>query len=642
MAKAWRNDITGLRALAVVPVLLFHSFPNSVPNGFLGVDIFFVISGYLISGIIFRGLKRGDFSWTEFYSKRVKRIIPNLLAVLLFVGVLGWFFLTATEYSALGRAIFGSAFFFENLRLLSRVGYFDPAAIYKPLLHVWSLSVEEQFYIFFPLLCMLIWRVLKRPVYLLCFIVTLTAVSLFWYLSTDDRSFAFYFPLTRFWELSFGICLAWGEVFKNFTLPRKVVDGLSLIAVSIVCFCFFAPAGWFVGQGYVNLFCVLGALGLLASGSGALVNRTILSIRPVVYVGLISYSLYLWSWPMNSFQVMVYPEGGVALKCVVLLFAFLVSAFAYKYLENPVRVLRGEKSRKAVIILLILLVTAFASGQIIRKFGGFPDRAFNKANILLDQRFEQLKLEKAEEHVFVNGVKVRSVFANKPLEILVVGDSHAEHNEARLVKLSKETGKNVGFLTQGGCLLVPGIAIRGFGECTQKAALLPKLLDSKEIKTVLFAYRWGEFKNTVHYSSRFEYDGSSLSLGNGGFQKAMEALKGLMLRYQDKNYFILLDAPWDHGSYDLRNHLSRLKPNTEIKSLVVPYPKLNWWCDGNDYVESVFEQVSTIIHSAEHVCPNEHCDLLRYRDDNHLMQDYLRDNAFWLNPVFVLPSREEK
>ena len=174
----WRNDITGLRALAVLPVIFYHAFPNLLPGGFLGVDIFFVISGYLISGIIFRNIKQGTFSYLDFYSKRIKRIIPNLLLLFLFVLFLGYFILFTDDYDNLGRHVYSSAIFIENFRLLSEVGYFTEDAVRKPLLHLWSLAIEEQFYIIFPILCVLIWKLNNSVKALGIFVFTITLLSL--------------------------------------------------------------------------------------------------------------------------------------------------------------------------------------------------------------------------------------------------------------------------------------------------------------------------------------------------------------------------------------------------------------------------------------------------------------------------------
>ena len=155
----WRKDITGLRALAVLPVLIFHAFPKWMPGGFYGVDIFFAISGYLISGIIFRGLVSDSFSFADFYVKRIKRIFPNLIALLIFVLIVGWFVTTTTEYHDIGINVYRSAFFYQNIELMTGPGYFDPLSKNNPLLHMWSLAVEEQFYLAFPLIAFLIFLI---------------------------------------------------------------------------------------------------------------------------------------------------------------------------------------------------------------------------------------------------------------------------------------------------------------------------------------------------------------------------------------------------------------------------------------------------------------------------------------------------
>lgn len=202
--KLWRNDITGLRALAVLPILIYHAFPQLIPGGFFGVDVFFVISGFLISSIIFRNIQNGTFSYLSFYDKRIKRIIPNLLLLLTFVMLVGYFLLFSPDYNNLGRHVYSSAGFIENFRLLSEVDYFTEDALRKPLLHLWSLAIEEQFYIFFPLLSVFLWRVKPSVKLMGFFIIAVITLSFTMCLVTHDKSYAFYFPLTRFWELGGG------------------------------------------------------------------------------------------------------------------------------------------------------------------------------------------------------------------------------------------------------------------------------------------------------------------------------------------------------------------------------------------------------------------------------------------------------
>ena len=211
----WRTDITGLRALAVLPVLLFHAFPEYLPGGFFGVDIFFVISGYLISGIIFRGLLSGTFSYAEFYAKRIRRILPNLILVLAFCFVMGWFWISAREYATLGQHIYASAGFYQNFRLMGEAGYFDAASETKPLLHLWSLAIEEQFYIVFPIICAAVWKFTRSAKGIFVAIFCITVGSLVACLAVVDPAVDFYFPLTRFWEFFFwgGYCDRWlGDV----------------------------------------------------------------------------------------------------------------------------------------------------------------------------------------------------------------------------------------------------------------------------------------------------------------------------------------------------------------------------------------------------------------------------------------------
>lgn len=206
----WRADITGLRALAVIPVILYHAFPMLAPGGYVGVDIFFVISGFLISGIIFRQLKsRGNVCYGDFYAKRIRRILPNLLILFLLVVAFGWFVLLPREYESVARSVTASAFFYQNFSLLKRLGdYFAPAVAQSPLMHLWSLAIEEQFYLIFPLLCWGVWKISRSPRILFAIICGGTLLSLIACLMVSDKTFDFYFPLTRFWELGAGIILS--------------------------------------------------------------------------------------------------------------------------------------------------------------------------------------------------------------------------------------------------------------------------------------------------------------------------------------------------------------------------------------------------------------------------------------------------
>jgi peptidoglycan/LPS O-acetylase OafA/YrhL len=204
----YRSDIDGLRAIAVLSVVGFHAFPSHIKGGFVGVDIFFVISGFLISTIIYGSLERGSFSFVEFYSRRIKRIFPALLLVLFTVLAAGWILLLPDEYKQLGKHVAGGAGFIANFVLWNESGYFDNAAETKPLLHLWSLGIEEQYYIVWPLFLWVIWKT-RLNLLFLTIVATLASFAFNVSQISSDPVGTFYSPLTRFWELFVGSVLAW-------------------------------------------------------------------------------------------------------------------------------------------------------------------------------------------------------------------------------------------------------------------------------------------------------------------------------------------------------------------------------------------------------------------------------------------------
>jgi peptidoglycan/LPS O-acetylase OafA/YrhL len=200
--------------IAVLAVVAFHAYPKSIKGGFICVDIFFVISGYLISTIIFESLDRDTFSFSDFYARRVKRIFPALLLVLTTCLLFGWFLLLADEFNQLGKHITAGASFISNLVFWNEAGYFDNAADTKPLLHLWSLGIEEQFYVVWPLVLWLAWKKKFNPIIIIILLVIASFVFNIYLIKSDEIA-AFYSPLTRFWELLSGSLLAWMALYKS-------------------------------------------------------------------------------------------------------------------------------------------------------------------------------------------------------------------------------------------------------------------------------------------------------------------------------------------------------------------------------------------------------------------------------------------
>ena len=376
----YRPDIDGLRALAILPVLAFHAFPSLAPGGFAGVDIFFVISGYLIGLIILRSLQRGSFRFAEFYAHRVRRIFPALAAVLAASLLAGWFVLLPQEYRLLGKHVLTSAAFLQNFALQREAGYFDVASDGKPLLHLWSLAVEEHFYLLFPLLAWALWR-LGRSAMWLGLLLAATGSLLWGALGGIDATAAFYWPHLRAWELLAGALLAHWQITRETTRQTAHTSspgahagqhlaawlGLTAIAGSVLGLD--SSTRW---PGWAALLPVSGAALLIAAGSQAWPNRRLLAWRPLVWVGLISYPLYLWHWPLLVLLRIV--EGGqppLLLRLAAVALSVLLAALTWRYIERPLRRRPGPRVVAGLCVLLALLA---GLGWAVKRHAGLPQR----------------------------------------------------------------------------------------------------------------------------------------------------------------------------------------------------------------------------------------------------------------------------
>ena len=382
-AAHYRPDIDGLRALAVAVVVAYHAFPLLLPGGFVGVDVFFVISGYLISGIILSALGEGRFSFAHFYARRIRRIFPALAVVLAAVLIGGWVVLYADDYQRLGRHVAAGAAFASNFVLWRESSYFDTAVELKPLLHLWSLGIEEQFYLAWPLMLVFASRWRRGPLALTLAIGTASFLIAIWTVRID-RTPAFYAPWNRFWELLAGATLACLEAdaelrgYLTQVTARPLVPNVLAIAGALMI-----AAGVIlidstrVFPGLWVLLPVVGTFFLLVAGDRAWVNRRILTLRPVVWVGLISYPLYLWHWPLLSFARIMTPGMTPDSLVVALVGVSMVLAWiTYRLIEWPVRF--GARRRMIVPLLATAMTALFAFGLATTAAGGFLDRPINR------------------------------------------------------------------------------------------------------------------------------------------------------------------------------------------------------------------------------------------------------------------------
>lgn len=372
----YRPDIDGLRAIAVSAVVLHHAFPQFIHGGFIGVDIFFVISGYLISSILLDNLASGTFSFADFYARRVKRIFPALFLVLAFTLGYGWYALTPNEYQALGKHTVAGSFFLSNFAFWSEAGYFDASAVEKPLLHLWSLAIEEQFYIFWPLILFALHR-FGQPKRIWILGLLLLSLGFNLWLVRHNLNAAFYNPLGRFWEMMMGAFLAASRPAPGSAGPASNTRAqwfstlgallMALVLVKLTPERRF-PGGWaFVGT--------LATCLLIAAGPRGWFNRFVLSSKPMVWIGLISYPLYLWHWPLLSYaHIDIGEMPRLRYQIGWVLLAVGLSWLTYQFVEKPIRFGPWRKRRATTVALCAAVAMTGLTGFTIQKKNGVPER----------------------------------------------------------------------------------------------------------------------------------------------------------------------------------------------------------------------------------------------------------------------------
>lgn len=355
----YRKDIDGLRAVAVLFVVFFHAFPLLFTGGFIGVDIFFVISGFLISSIIIANLTNNSFSFTNFYSRRTRRLAPALILILIFSLVVGVFFLQNDEFKQLLKHTLSGVTFTSNLVFWNEAGYFDTSADSKPLLHLWSLAIEEQFYLIWPLTLFIFYKYRKSNfIFIFSFIITLSfTINLIF--SYNSPVSAFFALQSRFWEFLFGAFLALLKPLSSHTSNIKTINlqnFLSFLGCLLILFGFIFITKQSLFPGWLVLLPVLGTALLIFAGSDAYINKYFLSNNFLAYIGLLSYPLYLWHWPLLSFARIINSDvPSVSSRLILLFIAFVLSSLTYHLVEKPIR--SAKNSRLITLILIIILIS---------------------------------------------------------------------------------------------------------------------------------------------------------------------------------------------------------------------------------------------------------------------------------------------
>ncbi len=588
-AHLYRPDIDGLRAIAVTLVLVFHAFPEWLPGGFIGVDVFFVISGYLISGLIFADLKKGRFSFADFYARRIRRIFPALILVLTASSLLGWFLLLPDEYSELGKHVAGGAGFVSNFVLLGESGYFDSAAELKPLLHLWSLGIEEQFYFIWPLLLYFSWgRRRWTPLGLILFLL-IASFALNIDRVHDQAASTYYLPFTRFWELMIGCALAYLSPLVDegqwpapggphpTAWPRNIA-ALAGLAAMLLAAIFIDKEQAF--PGWRALLPTLGASLLIAAGPTAWINRTVLAHPLMVFVGLISFPLYLWHWPLLSFpRIASVDPPSPGLQAATLGLSVLLAWLTYQFIERPIRF--RKRQRQVVPVLAACMALLVAAGYGTYLADGIAARMKDKAeyssffgwnytkshNLMVEDRHE-CNFYDIIDHRIKPAIDSSCYTPQSHKVVFLWGDSHAQHLN---YGLKHTLPADISLLQVGSSGCTPSAEDRAhdaLGTCNRANRFAMEKIAAIKPNTVVLA-------QSVNHEDN-DFDGLATRLKEAGVDNIV--LIGPVPQWQPSLYKLILKNYWGAVPTRLNNHLrqSVLKTDQIMKERYGSSPRLTY------------------------------------------------------------------
>ncbi len=461
----YRPEIDGLRALAIVPVIFFHAGVNWFSGGFIGVDIFFVISGFLITSIILAERENGDFSYVNFYMRRARRILPALFLVLAASCVMAWLWLVPSHLKSFGRTLSSVILVVSNLWLARGVAYFDATSESNPLLHTWSLAVEEQFYFVFPFLICLLWRFGRRRLNIVLVLLAAASLLLAEYGWRTHPALNFFLLPTRAWELMVGALAAGYVRSRPATMPILQGEGLALagLLMTLVPMFVFDQATPFPSVfGLVPTFGV--ALLLIFATNDTLVGRGLADKR-LVAVGLVSYSAYLWHQPLFAFARVAWGEPlAWQTYAVAIALTAGLSWLSWRYVERPFRNAEAIPRRRALGYIVFFGAALLVIGQAMDRTQGFPARLGDMS---------------AEENAYGGTGAGFSVWQQhgakgKPIAFVIYGDSHALQYLPVMSEVAEQEGFAFASITHPACLALPGLGniYRGRVEPSCQAQLL--------------------------------------------------------------------------------------------------------------------------------------------------------------------------
>lgn len=644
-SPGYRPDIDGLRAIAVILVVAFHAYPERLPGGFIGVDVFFVVSGYLITRVLLHAHTERRFSLAAFYGSRIRRLFPALALVLVTTLALGWLVLLQDELRQLGRHVAAGAGFASNLLLMTETGYFETSAERKPLLHLWSLGIEEQFYAVWPLVLVLL--VPTRHARLMKVTASLMAASFALNLlqSFTAPDVAYYSPFTRSFALLAGALLAQVQGraagHPEWQLPSALVaNALSLAGLGLIAAGALLLRPYHAYPGLWGLLPTVGTLFVLVAGQRTGVNRLLLSWRGMVFIGLISYPLYLWHWPLLSFlQIIELRSPGSTLTNATLGLAMVLATLTYWLLERP---LRGSGSRRTRALALAMVLVG-GSGLAVA-YGVIPARLAEQPTTTGDTwEFPggELKGIETRGHIFFR-------FGSARETVLFIGDSNAMQYAPRLIKLITQhprQSRSVLFAASTGCPPVPGLREIA-GRCHGIVdAALEEAHHNPDIVTVVFAADWaspfGDGAARFHLDSAPGQPSLIQPEGRAGALGALErALQSS--RRAGSHTILILNIPTGR-ELDPRHTVDRLGRTQAPVRRGLPEQDVRQRFAGFDAeLRAIAARTGTeLIDPVEHLCGEGFCSAIGpdgrpiYYDAKHLSPAFTRSHVSYLDATIL-------
>jgi peptidoglycan/LPS O-acetylase OafA/YrhL len=644
----YRRDIDGIRAIAVVSVVLYHFFPLFAPGGFVGVDIFFVISGYLITGNLIADADTGRFSFLSFYARRIRRILPALIIVLTSTLLIGWCMMLPDEFSLLGEHVLGGATFISNMILRRETGYFAPASELKPLLHLWSLGIEEQYYIIWPLVLFVVLLFNAGLIKVVLFILFVSFSYSVVHLPRSPEG-TFFLPSTRIWELLIGSCIAavnrasisdapkaWGAVKGWISPDLQATIGLAAIASSIALFQSSDPY-----PGWRALIPTTGSALLITAGPTAWINRTVLAASVLVAIGLISYPLYLWHWPILAFLRLrlIVDLTRWETRLALVLLATLLAFLTWLFVERPIRF--GWVPRRASALALVGLCSLTGIAGYAVKRGWIAPYISGPDVAEIIQAANEWAYPGAMSEIRVHGMPVRRMSGSRGA-VLFVGDSNMEQYGPRIEALltqSPQSYKSALFVTSGGCAPIPGVVEPLHPQCTGLMDTAFAVADENNVDTVVLAAEWWGYFSLPSYRIGGE------SLGNdAGRRLALRSLGEAIQRFEGahRKVVLVLNIPMSgllspRGELDV-GFLSVVRHSDRAvwrQQLLVSYGSLNEQITAvaGEAGASIVDPLDALCN-VDGRCPADEQDgRPMYKDGDHLRPSFVRQHIHFFDEI---------